>query len=135
MPDIDPLSQRFIDILDELKELYFRKQSDYGKPEDLFSNLRGATDWGVPQWVGAMIRANDKIRRLQTYAIQGNLLNESVEDAFNDLAVYTIIARVLREQELEEIRQKVSANYDEPLPSEYERRRLRGPLTSPERTP
>lgn len=94
-----PLTQRFIDIMEELKALHLKKQSDYGKEDDPFSNLRGASDYNVSPWIGAMIRANDKIRRLQTYAVRGTLYNETVVDAFNDLAVYTIIARVLWEQE------------------------------------
>ena len=88
-----------MDIIEELKELHLKKQSDYGKKDDPFSNFRGATDFNVSPWVGAMIRANDKLKRLQTYAVRGTLNNESVVDAFNDLTVYTIIARVLWQEE------------------------------------
>ncbi|MGH8522888.1 MAG: hypothetical protein ACREXY_01295, partial [Gammaproteobacteria bacterium] len=49
----------------------------------------------VPEWVGAMIRATDKVRRLQTFARKGSLSNEGAEDAFLDLAVYAIIGLVL----------------------------------------
>ena len=46
-----------------------------------------------------MVRATDKVRRLQTYAVNGRLANEGVEDSLMDLAVYAIIALVLwREQ-------------------------------------
>lgn len=92
-----PLSQKFHDILSELGKLHDKKQSDYGRPEDPFSNFKGAADWGVDDWKGAMIRASDKVKRLQTYARTKKLENEGVIDSLNDLAVYTIIARVLFE--------------------------------------
>ncbi len=79
-------------------ELHDRKQEDYGRGDDPFANVRAAAEWGMPEWVGAMLRASDKIRRLQAYAIKGSLANEGVLDSFMDLAVYAIIAHVLFEE-------------------------------------
>lgn len=93
-----PSSQRFHDILAELGALHDKKQADYGRPDDPFANFHGASDWGVEDWRGAMIRATDKVRRLQTFARTGKLNNEGVIDSLSDLAVYTIIARVLYEE-------------------------------------
>lgn len=93
-----PGSERFHAILRSLGALHDRKQADYGKDNDPFANVRAATEWGVPEWVGALIRATDKVRRLQTYARRGTLANEGVLDAFDDLAVYAVIARVLFEE-------------------------------------
>jgi hypothetical protein len=45
-----------------------------------------------------MLRASDKIRRLQAFAIKGKLLNESAEDSLKDIAVYSLIALILLEQ-------------------------------------
>ena len=92
-----PRSARFHEILAELGELHDRKQQDYGRKTDPFSNVRAAEEWNIDPWVGAMIRANDKIRRLQSFAAKGTLANESVEDAFKDLAVYAVIGLVLFE--------------------------------------
>ena len=75
------------------------KSQGYGTNDDPLANVRGSTEWGVPGWQGAMIRAQDKIRRLQAYAVRGELPYESVEDAFKDLASYAIIGLVLFEQE------------------------------------
>ena len=94
-----PMSQRFHDILDECKVLHDKKQKDYGRDSDPFANVRGSVEWDMPAWVGAMIRAHDKIRRLQQYAQKGHLENEGVEDAFMDLINYTAIAYVLWEEE------------------------------------
>ncbi len=94
-----PSSQRFHDILKKLGELHDKKQRDYGTDADPFNNIRAsAKEWGIPAWVGAMLRATDKVRRLQKFADAGELANESVIDAFDDLAVYAVIARVMYEE-------------------------------------
>jgi hypothetical protein len=94
-----PVSRRFHALLAELGALHDLKQQDYGLDDDPLANVRGSTAWGIPSWVGAMVRATDKVKRLQTFAIKGTLANESVIDAFNDLAVYAIIGRILYEEE------------------------------------
>ena len=95
-----PLAERFHQILAEIGALHDRKQQDYGLSNDPFANVRGSVDWGLPAWVGAMVRASDKLRRLQKFATTGKLANESVIDSFRDLAVYAIIAEVLFEEEV-----------------------------------
>ena len=94
-------SERFHELLREAGEMHDRKQADYGRDDDPFANVRGSTNWNMPAWVGAMVRAEDKIRRLQTYARKGSLENEGVKDSFMDLAVYALIAYVLFEEEEE----------------------------------
>ena len=76
------------------------KQKDYGVDDDPFRNVRNSADFGVSPWVGCMIRANDKMKRIQAFAQKGELANESVLDSLDDLAVYAVIARVLLEEEL-----------------------------------
>jgi hypothetical protein len=92
-------SERFHEVLKELGELHDRKQTDYGRAGDPFANVRGTTEWGIPAWVGAMVRGTDKVKRLQQYARTGTLANEGVEDSFRDLAVYSIIALCLWEED------------------------------------
>ena len=92
-------SQRFHEILKELGDLHDRKQKDYGSNADPFANIRASEAWGVPPWVGALIRGSDKLKRLQRYAETGTLDNEGAEDSLRDLAVYAIIALVLWEEE------------------------------------
>lgn len=94
-----PGSARFHEILAGLGELHDKKQQDYGRPTDPFANVRASIEWGVTSWIGAMIRATDKVRRLQTFAQKGTLANEGVEDSLRDLAVYAIISLVLYEEE------------------------------------
>jgi hypothetical protein len=93
-----PASERFHAILHSLGALHDRKQRDYGRDNDPFANVRASEEWTVEPWIGAMIRATDKVRRLQTFAAKGTLANEGVVDAFDDLAVYAVIGRVLFEE-------------------------------------
>lgn len=86
---------RFHALLREIGRLHDRKQADYGRAEDPFANVRASADFGVAPWVGAMIRANDKMRRIQRFAQRGRLHNERVEDSLMDLAVYALIALIL----------------------------------------
>jgi hypothetical protein len=92
-------SERFHQLLDEIGELHDRKQADYGTPEDPFANVRATEKWGMPAWVGAMMRANDKVHRLQSLIKNGSLQNEPVEDSLRDIAVYSLIALVLWEED------------------------------------
>lgn len=93
-----PSSVKFHAILKELGDLHDKKQKDYGTHTDPFANVRASVDWGMPGWVGCMVRANDKMKRLQTYAQTGNLANEGVRDSFLDLAVYAVIGLCLFEE-------------------------------------
>jgi hypothetical protein len=94
-----PNSERFHQLLDEIGELHDRKQADYGREDDPFANIRASTEWGVPSWVGAMVRLTDKVRRLQAVAHGSELRNEGVEDSLQDIAVYALIALVMFETE------------------------------------
>jgi hypothetical protein len=98
-PQRHPNSARFHELLAETGALHDSKQADYGRGDDPFANVRASEEWGVTGWTGAMIRLNDKVRRLQALAANGKLENESAEDSFRDIAVYALIALVLFEQE------------------------------------
>jgi len=99
--DAHPGSKMFYNELIECGLLHAQKQRDYGKPTDPFANVRSSEEWGIPGWVGAMVRLNDKVKRLQTLARTGGLANESAIDSFRDITVYALIALVLYQQESE----------------------------------
>ena len=91
--------QQFHAILSEMGETFDRKNKDYGQDSDPFANVRQSEQWGIAPWIGAMVRAGDKMTRLETFVQKGTLANEGVEDSLLDLAVYAIIALLLfREQ-------------------------------------
>ncbi len=94
-----PNSARFHELLKEMGALHDRKQADYGSGEDPFSNVRASQDFGIDAWVGAIVRLNDKVKRLQSMVRKGHLINESAYDSFKDIAVYAIIALCLYEEQ------------------------------------
>ena len=91
--------KRFHALLKEIGDLHDKKQADYGRADDPFANVRGSSEWGVDPWIGSLIRATDKVKRLQKAARGGALENESVEDSMMDLAVYALIALILYREE------------------------------------
>ena len=86
---------RFENILSEMKALHDKKQKDYGSKADPFANVRASEHFGIPAWLGAVIRANDKMSRIKSFAERGVLANEPIEDSLIDLANYAVIALVL----------------------------------------
>jgi hypothetical protein len=78
-----------------MAELHKKKAQDYGTDADVLANVRASADFGVPAWIGVMIRANDKMIRIKSMAKKGYLTNESVEDSLMDLAAYALLALVL----------------------------------------
>ncbi len=98
-------SERFHEILKELGELHDRKQADYGTSADPFANVRASVAFGVPAWKGCMMRANDKMVRIQKAAREGKLANEALDDSLRDLAVYAIIGLCLWEETRDETTQ------------------------------
>ena len=85
----------FESVVKEITLLHQKKSSDYGTGEDPYANIRGTQEFGIKPWVGAVVRAADKIVRLKQYVKKGRLVNESVEDSLLDLATYAIIALVM----------------------------------------
>src|SRR6185437_6718536 len=86
---------RFLAALEEIRLMHVRKGADYGQGTDTFANVRASEDFGIPGWLGAVMRGNDKMARLKSFAVKGKLENEPVEDSLLDLANYAIIAMVL----------------------------------------
>jgi hypothetical protein len=91
--------QRFIDIVDELKALHIKKGHDYGTNDDHFANVRASEEFGLPAYLGVLIRMNDKMQRMKQFARKGGLANESFEDSLYDMASYAIIALILYREE------------------------------------
>ncbi len=90
-----PTKTPFLQVIEEIVAMHYKKQADYGRTGDPFANVRASADFGIPPWVGCMVRANDKMKRLQKAASGDVLVNEPVEDSLLDLAVYSIIGLVL----------------------------------------
>lgn len=85
----------FTKILREMADLHDHKSADYGSGEDPYANLRASIGFGIDPWMGALVRAGDKMFRLQSFIKNRSLKNEGVEDSLLDLATYAVIALVL----------------------------------------
>ena len=91
---------RFDELLTLMKTTHDSKGADYEGKGPAYSNLRAATEWGVGGWQYAMIRADEKMRRLKTHAQGSTLKNESAFDSLLDIAVLALIGYVLLEEEI-----------------------------------
>lgn len=90
-----PSTDRFLDVLDDVRDLHFKKGADYGNVTDPFANLRASEGFGIEPWLGTMVRLNDKINRVMSWCQKGHLVNDSLEDDLRDIATYGAIALTL----------------------------------------
>ena len=86
---------RYLSLMAEMASLHKRKAADYGRGEDPLANLRASEKFGIPAWVATMVRANDKMTRIQSFLLNGKLENEGIEDSLKDLGAYALLALVL----------------------------------------
>ena len=91
------IAQAFETVMKEEYELFARKMLDYGK-----SNITVGTNLETPEEVklsmtGLFFRMNDKIQRLKQLVLLGkeDTVGESVQDTYQDLSVYNIIAQIV----------------------------------------
>ena len=83
----------------EVLEMHDLKNRDYGIDADPFANVRQSEQFGVPAWLGAIVRLNDKITRIKAWTRNKSLANESLRDSLIDIVVYGAIAVTLFDQE------------------------------------
>ena len=92
-------SDPFYRVLGEIAELHARKSKDYGTSSDPFANVRASEEFNIAAWVGAAMRANDKMTRIKSMVSKGYLANESLRDSLTDIAVYMVIATCLLDEQ------------------------------------
>jgi hypothetical protein len=96
-PEMMPL---FKAIQEEDYSVFCKKQKDYG-PGNIALGTTLATEADKRMSLtGLIVRMNDKIQRLLNLVVKTNNTpeNESIEDAFMDLSVYGIIARIVNSE-------------------------------------
>lgn len=87
------LDEAFEAVLNEMLQTFIKKNKDYGKGNIL--------DTGE---IGILFRINDKVRRLQNLITKDkNPENESLEETWKDIAVYSVIAIILRRGQFEKL--------------------------------
>lgn len=82
MKDPIYLEEAFDQVCRELKEMFIKKNKDYGK-----GNILDTGELGIA------FRVNDKLNRIKHLLINNQVpSNESVEESWIDIAVYSVIA-------------------------------------------
>ena len=94
-------SERFYQLLEEMKKTHDAKRHDYASVEDVFANFRTCEMAGIPAWKGCCVRIGDKFSRIMGFAKKEKLevKDESIKDTLIDMANYALIALILYEEE------------------------------------
>ncbi len=93
---------RFHELLDTIRDLHDRKNSNYASGSDPLSNFKLSTEFGIEPWKGALVRMSDKWSRIVQLANgTPDAVGESLTDTLMDLAVYSLLTIVLMEERLD----------------------------------
>jgi hypothetical protein len=91
-------SQEYLDFmkkeLGSIQELVSKKNADYTNQGSAFANFDKSIEWGVDPLIGLLVRVEDKMQRLKSFASMGKLQveGEGPEDALRDVIGYSCIA-------------------------------------------
>jgi len=93
-------SKRFDELVEEIKKLYEMKNADYSEENDSLSNFKLSEKFGIPAWIGCLIRISDKFSRICQLATKSepSVKSETIIDTLKDLATYSLICIELYEQ-------------------------------------
>lgn len=84
----------YLQLLGEMKSLHIRKNAGYsGESTDRWANFRMSEVFGVPAYLGALVRMSDKWIRITNLIKNPDLdkVGESIEDTLLDLSSYCLI--------------------------------------------
>jgi len=99
-------SQKYIDLLEQMKQLHIQKSNGYAGRDnpDSWSNFRMAEGFGVSAFLGCLIRMSDKFIRIQNLVKnpKNDEVGESIRDTLFDLSAYALIAVCLWDEMVEE---------------------------------
>jgi hypothetical protein len=95
--------KRYLQLLDEMKDLHTRKNAGYaGKDNpDAWANFRMSEAFGVSAFKGCLVRMSDKYIRVTNLVKNpdNDQVGENVKDTLFDLAAYALIAVCLLEEQ------------------------------------
>lgn len=96
MSNPQTLDQAYQLVLDDLMKMFLKKHKDYGK-----GNILAIEEYGIA------LRIAEKIERLKNLLKKDQLpANESIEETWEDIAVYAIIAILYRRGQFQELEVK-----------------------------
>ena len=88
------LEQNIDEVTSKIKAILLAKNQDYTAGDaDYLSNFRSSSIIGVHPVLGVLLRVMDKIRRIQSFVVNGQLAvsGEGMEDAVLDIVGYMIL--------------------------------------------
>lgn len=90
-------TEEFRNILDEMYVTFCKKQRNYGTDNISVGTSLKTTDDVKLSLTGLWFRMADKINRLKQLVVLGqpDAVGESIEDTYQDLGVYSIIAQIV----------------------------------------
>ena len=92
------MTKEFKKILNEQYELFCKKQLNYGSSNIAVGTSLQTDDDIKLSLTGLFFRMNDKIQRIKQLVVLGkqDLVGEAIDDTFQDLSVYGIIAQIVK---------------------------------------
>lgn len=90
----------FYELLDRMREIHAAKNQDYGAGDPLGNFKASADGLGISPFKGVLVRMSDKWSRIQSIVKRGTHMvkDETIEDTLLDLAVYSILAIVIKRE-------------------------------------
>jgi hypothetical protein len=88
------------------REIMRQKNSDYtggSEATDALANFKASLSLNLHPVTGLLLRVQDKIMRIRSFVADGELrvVNESVEDACDDIVNYAILCKALLREEVD----------------------------------
>ena len=98
------MSDPYLDLLDELRELTLKKRAGYSPGADPFANFRQSTMFGVDPVKGILVRVMDKLSRVASLLDNpdNDKIGESLRDNLLDAGNYLLIAVAFNDSKTEE---------------------------------
>lgn len=99
----DRLMDTHIRLCDQAIKLMYKKNNDYAYGDDPYANFRGSESFDINPIIGILLRMQDKMMRIKTFALSNNLnvKEESVNDSIIDLINYAVLIAGFIEYEKE----------------------------------
>lgn len=93
---IDDLLNLHKETCEDAQSIMRAKNADYtGGSKDIFANFSSVEILGIPAELGILIRTLDKIQRLRSFIVNGQLQvkDEPVDDAIRDVVNYMVLLK------------------------------------------
>lgn len=100
-----PVSQEYLQLLDDMKDLHRKKNAGYaGDSDDPWANFRECALFGIKVENGIITRMSDKWSRIRSLwkNPDNEQVEEAIEDTLMDLAAYALILICIMRECVEE---------------------------------